>query len=75
VDPSSIVSEDISTHRIPLSALVKYLEAEIACRVSILGIQPASMDLGSTLSPSVCRAGKRLSRVLFRSLRSPPPPP
>ena len=75
VDPSSIVSENISTHRIPLSALVKYLEAEIACRVSILGIQPTSMDLGTTLSPPVYRAGKRLSRFLFRSLKSSPPPP
>jgi hydrogenase 3 maturation protease len=75
VDPSSIVSEDISTHRIPLSALVKYLEAELSCRVSILGIQPTSMDLGERLSTPVYRAGKRLSRVLFRSLKLGPPPP
>lgn len=72
VDPSAIASEDISTHKIPLSALVKYLEKELGCRVSILGIQPKSLDLGTHISARVYRAGKKLARVLSRSLKSGP---
>jgi hydrogenase 3 maturation protease len=69
VDPSSIGAEDISTHRIPLSALVRYLEEDIGCRVLVLGIEPRSLEWGAPLSGAVRRAVRSLVRTLCRALQ------
>jgi hydrogenase maturation protease len=50
VDPASIGADDISTHRIPLSAFVRFLEEDIGCRVLVIGIEPHILD--SAPSPS-----------------------
>jgi hydrogenase 3 maturation protease len=56
-----IAKEDISgisasTHNLPLSMLGDYLMLEFNCPVALLGIQPASNDLGGPVSPEVLRA-------------------
>ncbi len=73
VDPAAIGSEDISTHRIPLSALVRFLEMEVGCAVLVLGIQPLSLDLGSPLSKPVARGVRSLVRALVRALEKAAP--
>jgi hydrogenase 3 maturation protease len=69
VDPSSIGAEDISTHRIPLSALVRYLEENVGCRVLVLGIEPRSLEWGAPLSGAVRRAVRSLVRALCGALQ------
>ncbi len=39
-----------STHRMPISMLAGYLTLELACDIVLLGIQPASIDMGEGLS-------------------------
>jgi hydrogenase 3 maturation protease len=39
-----------STHRMPLSMLSQYLTLELACDIVLLGIQPASVEMGLGLS-------------------------
>jgi hydrogenase 3 maturation protease len=50
-----------STHTQPPSTLAQYLIAELGCQVALLGIQPASLEPGSPLSPQV---RKTISRIV-----------
>jgi hydrogenase maturation protease len=52
VDPGKIADEGITTHRISLSWLVRYIEESIGCPVIVLGIEPESLDFGTELSPA-----------------------
>lgn len=45
-----------STHSLPLSLLTSYLTLELGCEVILLGIQPASNDVGTTVSQNVSGA-------------------
>ena len=56
-----IAMEDISgisasTHSLPLSMLASYLIQEMDCKVALLGIQPASNDVGGPVSREVLQA-------------------
>jgi len=67
--PEEIVDESPSTHRIPLSLLVRYLQESVGCRTIVLGIQPKSVQDGQRLSRPVRAAVSalvdRLSKTLF----------
>ena len=45
-----------STHTLPPSVLASFLSADLGCRVSLLGIQPATLEMGCGLSPDVADA-------------------
>ena len=53
-----------STHTLPPSVFAKYLVAELGCRVALIGIQPAVLDLNAPLSPAVDRACTELAETL-----------
>lgn len=60
-----------STHTLPLSMLARYLTAELGCVVALLGIQPADLGAGASLSPPVRQAVDRVARALAaRSLQA-----
>ncbi len=67
VDPAAIADDDVSTHRLPLARLARYLEETIGCRVLVLGIEPASFD-ASRVSPAVGRAVRKVVAVLAKAL-------
>jgi hydrogenase 3 maturation protease len=60
-----------STHTLPPSVLARFLTADLGCRVSLLGIQPATLEMGCGLSPEVADAvacvAEQLGRWLTRS--------
>jgi hydrogenase 3 maturation protease len=69
-----ISEEDIdgmsaSTHSLPLSMLAKYLTLELGCQVNLLGIQPASNEVGETVSAEVLRAVEQVAMGLDETLR------
>jgi hydrogenase 3 maturation protease len=66
VDPRSIADGDVSTHRMPLSMLVRFLEETIGGKAMIIGIEPKIMDLNAPLSPAVSRAVEALGGALER---------
>jgi hydrogenase 3 maturation protease len=68
VDPADVAEEDISTHRIPLSRLARYVRETMGSRVLILGIEPTSLEEGSAVVPAVGRAVKRVARALRQAL-------
>jgi hydrogenase 3 maturation protease len=53
VDPKKIANTDVSTHRMPLSMLCRFLEESIGCRILIIGIEPEKVGLDIRLSKSV----------------------
>jgi hydrogenase 3 maturation protease len=60
-----------STHTLPPSVLARFLTADLRCRVSLLGIQPATLEMGCSLSPEVAEAVARLAEQLGRWLTAP----
>ena len=68
IEPSAIVDADATTHRMPLSMLVRYLEETVGCRVVVIGIEPQSLDRCHALSAPVGRAVDRLARFLTSCL-------
>jgi hydrogenase 3 maturation protease len=45
VEKEEIADYNISTHAMPLSFLIKYLESSMNIKIILIGIQPKSMDL------------------------------
>jgi hydrogenase 3 maturation protease len=56
IDKTNIRQDDISTHRIPLAHLVRYLEQSVGCRVILLGIEPQEVAWGKPMSAAVREA-------------------
>jgi hydrogenase 3 maturation protease len=61
-----------STHTLPLSMLAKYLTLELKCKVTLLGIQPASNEVGETVSIEVTRAANTVVEALVGALSLQP---
>jgi hydrogenase 3 maturation protease len=57
-----------STHTLPCAILSQYLVAELGCEVALLGIQPASTDIGAPLSSAVRRSVQMLAQRLGEAL-------
>jgi hydrogenase maturation protease HycI len=72
VERELLVDEALSTHRLSLAMLVRYLEESVGCRVVVLGIQPRRTDCGSTLSPPVQKAVDRLADWFREALKTRP---
>jgi len=64
-----IGDEDISTHRMPLSMLVKFLKTTINCEVLLIGIEPKSLIWKQPLSAPVQKAVDTISKVLMDLIR------
>ena len=62
VPPDTIGRMHISTHGIPLSVLIDYLEQFID-EIIVIGIQPGTLS-GDTMSPSVVASGKKLIEMI-----------
>ncbi len=69
LDPSDAEGASFATHGLPLSVLAGYLEEEIGCGVLLIGIQPASLGFGESLSPAVEAAVTGLVETLVVSLQ------
>ncbi len=58
---SEITGASFSTHMLPLSVMLNYLEAEISCETVFIGIQPRSTDQGMEICDEVCRCVQKLA--------------
>ena len=69
-DERDIADEDLSSHRIPLSRLARYVRETMGCRVVLVGIEPAAVAPGpdGELTPAVGRAVAGLAGLLARAL-------
>jgi hydrogenase 3 maturation protease len=56
IESADISGSSFGTHSLPLSVLADYIQREIGCRVTVIGIQPASIEFGEQMSPEVSAA-------------------
>jgi hydrogenase maturation protease HycI len=71
IDLENIAGASFGTHGLPLSVVADYLRRELGCRVAIIGIQPASLDFGESLSAPVAAAVDETVRCLAECLAAP----
>jgi len=67
-DPQDISLDNLSTHHMPLSLLVRYFEASLDCRVICLGIEPERVEAGQPLTEPVKQAVARLAERIVELL-------
>jgi hydrogenase 3 maturation protease len=68
IDPANVGGASFGTHGLPLTVLASYLATEIGCVVTIIGIQPASIEYGEVLSAPVAASAAELVRALEHCL-------
>jgi hydrogenase 3 maturation protease len=68
VEMEEIEGMSASTHSLPLSMLATYLNWELKCEVTLLGIQPKTNDVGETVSADVSSAVDRVVSAIQESL-------
>jgi hydrogenase 3 maturation protease len=54
-----------STHMLPLPIMLNYLELEINCRVTCIGIQPKNTEQGFTMCEEVTASVDKLADMFF----------
>jgi hydrogenase 3 maturation protease len=59
----------ISTHSMPLSLLMMYLEQETKGKTVLLGVQPKSIVFGEGLTPEIREVAQKVIRILRRVLQ------
>lgn len=72
VDPQAVSVDDLSTHHLPLSLLLRYLEASLECRVICLAIEPRLIEMSRGLSDEVKRAVAALAERVVGLLERKP---
>ena len=70
VDPDRIGGTSFSTHSMPLTLLMKFLEDELNCEMLLIGVQPEQIEFGTTPSESGQKAVTRLARGILQQLLS-----
>ena len=68
VDMEEIEGMSASTHSLPLSMLASYLNWELKCEVTLLGIQLKTNDVGETVSADVSRAVNLVVSAIHESI-------
>lgn len=63
-----IANYSISTHALPLSILIKYLETTTSAQIMLIGIQPKEMDLIDKISPEIRKSLNKVLKLLEYSL-------
>jgi hydrogenase 3 maturation protease len=70
IEAADIAGVSFGTHALPLSVLADYVAREIGCRVTVIGIQPASIEFGEGLSPEVSAAVQEVALALKECLQA-----
>jgi hydrogenase 3 maturation protease len=61
-----------STHTLPPSVLATFLTTDLGCQMTLIGIQPVSLETGDPLSPAVEAAVNRLVTLMAAWLSCDP---
>lgn len=65
VKKEEIVNYNLSTHAMPVSFLIKFMESTIDADIILIGIQPEKMDLGEEISKEVEKSIGIVVNTLF----------
>lgn len=64
VDPADIDGMGFSTHMLPLSVMLAYVQQYVGCEYTCIGIQPACTDFGSCMGEKMTCAVEELCSLL-----------
>ncbi len=64
VKKEEIANYNISTHSMPISFLIKYMETTIGSKIILVGIQPKSMELAEDISKEVQESIEEVTATL-----------
>ena len=70
VEMDEIEGMSASTHSLPLSMLASFLNWELKCEVTLLGIQLKSNDIGETVNLDVLRAVNEIVGTITEAINS-----
>jgi len=68
VPVDAILGNRISTHTSSLGILIRFLERTTSSRVTLIGVQPLSMEFGSGLSPVAKAASREVADAIFDAI-------
>ena len=64
IESNEIANYSISTHAMPISFMIKYIESFTDAKILLIGVQPKNIDLSNQVSDEVKNGVKELSRIL-----------
>ena len=65
---SQIGGQAVSTHSLPLSIFIKYVEKSIGVQVMLLGVQPKTIEFYQPMSPEIEDAASSIADTLHKVL-------
>ncbi|MFX0096677.1 MAG: hydrogenase maturation peptidase HycI [Candidatus Hodarchaeota archaeon] len=64
IKTENITGISLSTHHMPLSILIKYLESTTGAKVVLLGIQPQDITFGEGLTTIIQKTAREIVKIL-----------
>ena len=64
IQSNEIANYSISTHAMPISFMIKYIESFTDAKILLIGVQPKNIDLSNQVSNEVKNGVEELSRIL-----------
>lgn len=68
IDSQHIGGQAVSTHSLPLTIFITYIEKSLGIKVLLLGVQPKTVAFGEGMTPELAEASKRIAETLRRML-------
>jgi hydrogenase 3 maturation protease len=69
ISPEEVGGVSFSTHQLPLKLMIQYLNESISCAVTIIGIQPKSLEFNTLPCKEVKAAAAEVAQSLQSALR------
>ena len=59
-----------STHKMPIKVMIEYLSRSLNCEITLVGIQPKSLDFNSPASKPIKKSITAASNLILKSIRT-----
>lgn len=69
VEKEEIANYNISTHAMPISYLIKYIETTIGAQIILVGVQPKSMDFAEPVSKEVEKSIEEVVSTFYKVIK------
>ena len=68
INSAQIGGTAVSTHSLPLTIFITYIEKTLNVKVKLLGIQPKRIEFYTEMTPELEEASKKISEILIKIL-------
>ncbi|MBD3205057.1 hydrogenase maturation protease, partial [Candidatus Bathyarchaeota archaeon] len=69
ISSAQIGGSAVSTHSLPLTIFISYLEKTLDVKVKLLGIQPKNIEFYTEMSPELEKSSKEIAEMLGNVLK------